>query len=550
MQTPFADKLYTNYAPSGAEVDQIHQVIAKPLNDISQLTEKIACLQAIIDDLSRERDELSRFVEDHRALLSGARRLPHELVQEIFMWCLPNDRNPVMSSDEAPILLGRICKLWRQISLSTPQLWSSLHVPTPECTFLVKHGREKLFQRGAAVKAWLERSGSCLLSLSLTSEFNVDPQEDEESSFAAKYLLRTIIDFSERWQDVDFTLSLSVYEECFSTLAEADVPVLERIRFQPFLLQSSIVQNWDPSPMFRIPSLHHVTLFSVDYTTSFVLHWECITHLSLSTYHWSGVGLPAITALEILNQCSKLISCKMEVTSDNRRSPLIVTLPFLVSLEVIQRDQVDQGGAYFFEALSLPRLRHFKYSGFAFFPPGGEIPFSSIIKRPQSSTIESFELRSWTTISDGLMSECLLLLPSLKRLTVFETSFSWGIPDTIYRTLNNDFLTSLTPSADSGECLCPDLEEISLEECIAITDDAICPFLIARTRGKYLQLGVVRLKRAKFSFKRQQTTDVSPELTPLREEGLHVLLDYTPSIASEGPCSPRRGINRTDMAFI
>jgi hypothetical protein len=94
------------------------------------------------------------------------------------------------------------------------------------------------------------------------------------------------------------------------------------------------------------------------------------------------------------------------------------------------------------------------------------------------------------------------------------------------------------------------LEEIILEGCTTIADDAICPFLIARTRSKYLQPGVVPLKRAKFSFKRQQTIDISPELTPLREEGLQVRLDYTPSTLPEGPCSPRRGMNWTDRAFI
>jgi hypothetical protein len=146
-------------------------------------------------------------------------------------------------------------------------------------------------------------------------------------------------------------------------------------------------------------------------------------------------------------------------------------------------------------------------------------------------------------MSTGQISEYLLLLPSLKRLTLFETSYPGGVPDTICQALNNDFLTSLTPSADSGECLCPDLEEISLEGCIAITDDVIYPFLIARTRSESLQPGVVRLKRAKFSFQRQQTIDISPELTPLIEEGLHVRLDYTPAVVSEGPCSPWRGIN-------
>ncbi|KAF8233332.1 hypothetical protein L208DRAFT_1120976, partial [Tricholoma matsutake] len=76
----------------------------------------------IIDDLSRERDVLSRFERDHRALLSGAHRLPLELVQKMFFNCPPTDRNAVMSFTEPPLILGRICSSWRQIALSTPQL--------------------------------------------------------------------------------------------------------------------------------------------------------------------------------------------------------------------------------------------------------------------------------------------------------------------------------------------------------------------------------------------------------------------------------------------
>jgi hypothetical protein len=181
METPFADKLHTNYIPLRHEMEQIHQVIAGPLDAISQLNEEIARLQAMVDDLSRQRDELSKFVENHRALLSGARRLPPELLQHIFLYCLPTDRNAVMSSDEGPILLGRICKLWRDISLSTPQLWTSLHVPTPDPSFLAKHGHEKLLQRERAVNTWLELSGSCPLSISFSSECGTIDQEGEEA---------------------------------------------------------------------------------------------------------------------------------------------------------------------------------------------------------------------------------------------------------------------------------------------------------------------------------------------------------------------------------
>jgi len=56
--------------------------------------------------------------------------------------------------------LGHICSSWRRIALSTPQLWSSLHVAIPASSFLQKHVRSTLMRRGEAVKTWLGLSGS------------------------------------------------------------------------------------------------------------------------------------------------------------------------------------------------------------------------------------------------------------------------------------------------------------------------------------------------------------------------------------------------------
>jgi F-box-like len=540
MQTPFADKLYTNYIALGPEIKQIHQIIAKPLDDILQLNEKIVHFQAIIDDLSRERDKLSKFVEDHRALLSGARRLPHELVQQIFFDCLPTDRNSVMSSDEAPVLLGRICKLWRQISLSTPQLWSSLHVPALNPTFLVKHGRGKLLQRAEAVKGWLGLSGSCPLSLSFVFQPGMILEEDAESHFAAKHLLQTIILFSQRWKDVDFSLTSSVLDQCLSTLAGTDVPVLERIRFQPFHDQETPppVQKWVSAPMFRVPSLRHVTLMSADCISSdSVLPWGCLTHLSLTSDGWGRRMLSSTKALEILNQCSRLISCSMEIdVSQDRRSTYAstVSLPSLHSLEInISEEEEEQNNAIlrgFFEALSLPSLQHFKYSGYDFVQHAADLPFKSLLTQSRTHGIESFELGLVTVSRSGLVLDCLPLLPSLKRLTLVERpAFTWWNPNVDDAILCDDLLTLLTPRA-GVEYLCPGLEEISLEQCTKITEEAICRFLTWRTRLELVHPMAVRLKRAKFSFLRHPVIDVIPQLTPLIAEGLQICLDYLPPV--------------------
>lgn len=559
MQTPFAGKLHTNYVPQGPEVDEIHQVIAEPLKEISQLNEKILRLQATINDLSRRRDELSKFVEDHRVLLSGVRRLPEELIQQIFLHCLPTKRNAVMSSDEAPVLLGRICKSWRQISSSFPQLWSSLHIPIPDAPFLKEQGLTKLYQRAEIVKAWLERSGCCPLSLSVTFGPE-DPAANSELPFAVNYLLHIIACYSMRWKDVDFYLPFSVYDSCLSGLQEADVPVLEKIRLRCFFRYTSSISNCQPIiPMFQVSSLRQVDLCLryEDYTaTNFVLCWECITHLSLVTQGgWgpAGPGIPMWKALEVLENCPRLVSCRMEVESQplRQRSMSPITLPCLCSLEILEGTHNVAILAAFFEALSLPHLQHFKYSG-------GErygrwdtpVPFKSII----TPSIESLELDFGSIAKDGLISECLPFLPSLKRLNLLRMPYTWGNPHTwdvpydTHQTLDNDFLALLTPSPNSMECLCPKLEEIRFEECRHITDEALCAFLMARARSS--QSGVVCLKRVEISFDRLKTIDIIPQLTPFLSEGLQVHLDYVSQISTDGPCSPWRGLRSRDEAAI
>ncbi|KAJ7720030.1 hypothetical protein B0H16DRAFT_1224947, partial [Mycena metata] len=48
---------------------------------------------------------------------------PAELISEIFIACLPDNGRVQPSRHTAPLSLARICRHWREIALSTPQLW-------------------------------------------------------------------------------------------------------------------------------------------------------------------------------------------------------------------------------------------------------------------------------------------------------------------------------------------------------------------------------------------------------------------------------------------
>ncbi|KAF8979962.1 hypothetical protein BDQ17DRAFT_1291908 [Cyathus striatus] len=103
------------------------------------LGQELRCIDTEIDQLQRQLDLLQEkrsgihdFAEQHRALLSPVRKLTRDIVEEIFIACLPEDRNPYMSAMEAPVLLTRICSSWRRITLSTPRIWSAIYIALPD----------------------------------------------------------------------------------------------------------------------------------------------------------------------------------------------------------------------------------------------------------------------------------------------------------------------------------------------------------------------------------------------------------------------------------
>ncbi|KAJ7785186.1 hypothetical protein DFH07DRAFT_699116, partial [Mycena maculata] len=122
MESPFAQHLDTNYTPSDTEIKWIKSHLLPHILEVSRL-------DALIQDLSVRRDKTQEYIDAHRALLTPVRRLPPEIVQEIFLACLPTQRNAVMSAQEAPLILTSICASWRALALSTPALWASLHLP-------------------------------------------------------------------------------------------------------------------------------------------------------------------------------------------------------------------------------------------------------------------------------------------------------------------------------------------------------------------------------------------------------------------------------------
>ncbi|KAJ7019420.1 hypothetical protein C8F04DRAFT_1147501 [Mycena alexandri] len=225
MISPFAGLLGTNYCPTDEEVSEIRVLLVDPAHRLKHLNDAITELQTALDKLVEERDGLVAYMDGHKALISPVRRLPLDVIQEIFIACMPTHRNCVMSALEAPVLLGRICSSWRTIAYSTPRLWARVHIVEPLFYTINRldpasiDSDAKAAQRFAATKEWLGRSGQCPLSISLQ---NGPDHRPLNATSPTPCFLQALVLFASRWEHMEFTLSFVAFN-AISHLTKTDL---------------------------------------------------------------------------------------------------------------------------------------------------------------------------------------------------------------------------------------------------------------------------------------------------------------------------------------
>ncbi|KAH7918678.1 hypothetical protein BV22DRAFT_1076017 [Leucogyrophana mollusca] len=135
LQTPFSQYCDMNYAASDSESRQIHHIIADQIaqlvdveSEIERVENLMARLRGFHLQLTDSRNKIQQTINRHQGLISCIRRFPAETLGEIFIHCLPPDPHIQPNPRQAPLLLTRICRSWRQVALATPRLWCSLYV--------------------------------------------------------------------------------------------------------------------------------------------------------------------------------------------------------------------------------------------------------------------------------------------------------------------------------------------------------------------------------------------------------------------------------------
>ncbi|KAF7326380.1 hypothetical protein MVEN_02624400 [Mycena venus] len=414
MASPFAAQLDTNYCPEDDEVLQIKSILVEPTLRLRRLDDEIAELQRAIDKLAEERDGLETFVAAHKALISPVRRVPFDILQEIFIACIPTHRNCVMSASEPPVLLGRICSSWRAIALSTPHLWARLHIVEPPRGGHASFDAvvdEKVAQRLEIAKMWLGRSGQCPLSISFQSgpdEHNPFPTSPSHS--LCGQFLQALIPFAPRWQHIRFAIPLSAFEAMIH-LTQTDVPMLETVAFHPqshFFHES---MKWKELPILGSSRISGFSITADCFVfEKSLLRWHQLTDLAIEGPVWrSGLSIDMI--LHTLASCPELRSCKLAVSgiiSEIQHS--LVELQFLHTLE-LEFGNVALTATQLLDRLSLPGLLNFTLNGNRLpnGTPDAQLSLASFLTL--CTQLESLKIDS-NTFSKSSLLDSLRSLPS------------------------------------------------------------------------------------------------------------------------------------------
>ena len=308
-----------------------------------------------------------------RKYSSFARPMPVEVVANIFDFAAHSSHDPISQS----ISVSHVCRQWRQISLSTPSLWTFIHLSLPL-------SRSQLTR----TCAWIIRSRNRPLDIYMDfrdPSWNWDEASHVFGSMAMESIMRFLVPHASRWQSIELLTDtwapIFLFLTC--TVAIETTPLLQSIRLarcnEYFVARD---EEFQPAEL-ALP----VAWFGSGTSLSH------LRHVSLSGVHvdWTQSGLTGLRELELryhardvmptLSEFQRILSAnatlerlvilgwgpQMDHRSEKERESDALPTMELPKLEELEFGFVDVGyGIDLLSLFTLPKLRVLSVEDVAF----------------------------------------------------------------------------------------------------------------------------------------------------------------------------------------
>ncbi|KAJ6629864.1 hypothetical protein B0H10DRAFT_1211737 [Mycena sp. CBHHK59/15] len=383
-------------APSHAEETFVPRIFR------DRIAKLVRAFENRIRGMRRERRGLNKRLSEYAYPVLT---LPNEITSEIFLNFLPPypDRPP-STGLLSPILLGQVCRQWREVAFSTPSLWRAMQLELGDDKY---YNQSKLH----LLKEWLDRSRDCPLSISLI----YSPSTGLRPSLPA--FIQTILLHRSRWEYVQLKLTFDDLRQI-----QGEMPFLRHLTvgFDTFPSEVSPgIAEFPPITVFQeAPRLSTIVLDQQFLPSAMRLPWAQLTTIvSYSLYPYE--------CAEILCNAVKLID--VTFTIHLSEDDILSEVPPLMHLRSLVLRNGDSDGAQgaqmqLLGVLTLPALRRLEIFDEGF-DPDSRATLVSLIARSKC-LLEELSITK-ARISESLYREAF---PSVAKLKVAPRRASFPIP--------------------------------------------------------------------------------------------------------------------------
>ncbi|SJK98767.1 uncharacterized protein ARMOST_02036 [Armillaria ostoyae] len=244
-------------------------------------------LHAAVEELETYRATIQRISKEFSSTLAPIRRLPSDVLRSVFretqignfvQQLSYHPFRPTITFMHGTLTLGQVCASWRDVVVSSPELWSHIKITFP-AGFTVGLGQARpltVDKPSPLLKTILPLSRQ--LPLDIRFIFDRDTSSSEAAIEAFSSLLRE----RHRWRSVSLTLPLDLLEHLRASSGK--LPCLESLTLMPPRMQMDMrsLPQGDVSDVFiDAPSLRKVVLYKRFERGSFALPSQ-LTHLAAS----------------------------------------------------------------------------------------------------------------------------------------------------------------------------------------------------------------------------------------------------------------------------
>ncbi|KAF9523376.1 hypothetical protein CPB83DRAFT_898856 [Crepidotus variabilis] len=253
-ESPVPQFLRSNEAPNDSQSDFIRKSIVMARRAKSQMEEQRLVVlnepsahSSLLAAINHRISRAESYIYQHESILSSVRRLPFEILLEIFHHCVvPTSWSTAFDkhAHAPPWYLGQICTSWRMAALAAPALWTTVLSPSIMSTY---HTISKQLK---ALEEQLRRSGASRLSISIEAGNTLWSNQSA--------IVDALVRHSEKWGTLNFKAGIKGL--VFLRGVKNRIPLLTTLKIWTLGREPSVsgmnFTMFEQAPLLQSISLH------------------------------------------------------------------------------------------------------------------------------------------------------------------------------------------------------------------------------------------------------------------------------------------------------